>query len=99
MILTGKCREAFLGWSMYTEETFDLTQELFQHALIIDFFDSVGIYTSVLPTYNHFNRFFYAASGIDFKDVVYKVCDGDRTKATTEAIIKANEIFNNRNHD
>lgn len=96
MILTGKFKEAFLSYTKYSEETFDLCDELYQNALIIDFFDSVGIYISVVPTYNHFNRFFYAASGIDFKDVVYKVCDGDRTEATTEAIKKANEIFNSR---
>lgn len=106
MILTLKCKEAFLGWSMYTEETFDLTQELFQHALIIDFFDSVGLGIDTYTYLTKENEFRFGSDIIATFDIINDSATinlgihfDTRTQATTEAIKKANEIFNNRNHD
>jgi len=92
MKLTGKCKEAFFNQTLYTEITFDLIGELFQNALIIDFFDSVGIYISI--------NYDCISEGFELKIYSnnYKVCSGihERTEASNAAIEKANEIFNNR---
>lgn len=89
MILTGKCKEDFLKHTLYTDTTFDLIDELFQTALIIEFFDSVGIrigisYFNVGLGYFEYRIHYHGAVGTGVT----------RQQATNEAIKKANLIYN-----
>ena len=66
VLLTGKCKEEFLNyyWKNYiektrflkekseTEEFFNSLYPTFRNALIIDFFDSIGITIDVVPRMN-----------------------------------------------
>jgi hypothetical protein len=107
MKLTGKCKDAFLDyyWNNYiknigvisakigTEEFFNSLYPVFQNTLIIEFFDSVGIYIGVHPTiHNVFVSF------VNKKDTYKQWRDEDyydtRTEAINSAIKKANEIYN-----
>lgn len=45
--LTGKCKEEFLKQLKFSESIFINTSETFQNALIIDWFDSVGIWEEI----------------------------------------------------
>lgn len=88
MKLTGKCKETFGNQCEYDYSDIIKLPEIFQNALIIEFFDSVGIY--VIISYGHIsNSWIYEVNGI--ADNFFT----SRTKATNAAIEKANEIFNN----
>lgn len=91
MKLTGKAKEDFYNKTLYTEINFDLVGELFQNALIIEFFDSVGIKIFPYPIIN----------SEDFDAVIqhenmYQAIDVrlSRQEAINAAIEKANEIYN-----
>ena len=87
MILTGKCLEAFLDWRFKNVSmVFNGCPESVDHALIIEFFDSVGIYICPVKLWGRWSDFF------DTELTQYKT----RVEATTEAIKKANEIFNSK---
>jgi len=116
MKLTGKCKEEFLEYywentikstmvcyKLDLEEFFDSLYPIFQNALIIDFFDSVGITIMVLPYATIFDlgdnlrgvdgtwSYFVYIKETHKKDGVdFK----SRTEATNEAIIKENIIYN-----
>jgi len=112
MILTDKCKEQFELWLMNGNDgvsnfgrTIKLTRIYFlslkescQHALIIEFFDSVGIYinTSHIPFSKEFR-----VEVREYDNTFLSSCDyipfNTRTEATQSAITKANEIFNNLN--
>ena len=90
MILTGKCRDEFLDWSFKNVSmVFNGCPESVEHALIIDFFDSVGIY--VITSYGVISNSWMFSVKKETGNFY-----SSRTQATTEAIKKANEIFNSR---
>ena len=94
MILTGKAKEAFLKHSIGKEiALFEAMLPIYQHALIIEWLDSVGIITEVIATYY---------DGWTFLPVVYDNfankhdIDFDydsRQQATEKAIERAVEIY------
>ena len=99
-ILTGKCKEAFID---YLDKTNQITiekgilklhwqdfPEKYTHALIIDFFDSVGIYVN--SDYFELNKGFYS----EVLDSNFAIVKPTRQEALTEAIKKANEIYNSK---
>ena len=101
MILTGKCKEAFEKRFLEKEKKFDfynknnkLLNDAIQNALIIDFFDSVGIYIEIK------NKFGQRKQYQRFSFIVKNYNSGflfnSRTEAINAAVAKANEIFNNR---
>lgn len=96
--LTEKCKEHFYNW--YEENAhvskfnktrnvtivhFIAQSETCQNALIIDFFDSVGIYITVDHNVT-VSKSFWCNS---VSDSIFN----SRTEATNAAIEKANEIF------
>ena len=98
MILNGKSEVDFIKWASYNygEDSGDLTmlREVYRNALIIEFFDSVGIYIEI-----HYSRIL----GDKFLCIVnteanYNLTSyqDSRQQATEQAIIKANEIHNAR---
>lgn len=94
MKLTGKAKEAFLDYVFKTNNVLDTSNELYLNALIIEFFDSVGIYIEI--------------GGIDYSGVLFwyniqehNTINGNnsfefetRAEATNAAIIKANDLYN-----
>ena len=114
MILTWKCKEAFID---YLDKTNQITiekgilklhwqdfPEKYIHALIIDFFDSVGIYISVkrLCTSLKFRCWYFIITN---KDGNYlnkhssdesRINNDSRIEITIEVIKKANEIYNEK---
>ena len=92
MILTGKAKEAFLKRSIGKEiALFEAMLPIYQHALIIEWLDSVGIYISTEYIYgDHFSCCVETLEQTTFTK-------GDtRQQATEKAIEKANEIYNEK---
>ncbi|MDM1073673.1 hypothetical protein HX001_14380 [Empedobacter brevis] len=104
MILTAKAEEDYFDWldnqgvngidiSNWEFEKFNLLSKVSQNALIIEWFDSVGIYVNVVRLNSIWNYSFWfnhnRYQGYDFKT---------RQEATEQAIIKANEIYNERKY-
>tara|TARA_R110000803_G_scaffold76454_2_gene141093 strand:+ start:1136 stop:1474 length:339 start_codon:yes stop_codon:yes gene_type:complete len=111
MKLTGKCKEEFEKWykntniwvnHLDTQEFLSLPQSL-QYGVYVDFFDSVGIYISMMASHSHavdsrFHGFDICVEGDGFCydiDMGYKT----RPEARTKAIEKANEIYNNNKNE
>ena len=109
MILTGKAKEDFENYilnenlrhnsevliSVYNQETLfidykDVKKPLL-NALIIEWFDSVGIY--ITSDYFELNKGFYS----EILESNFEIIKPTRQEALTEAIKKANEIYNNKN--
>ena len=111
-ILTGKAKEEFFNWldnqgvngidiSNWEFEKFHLLSNVSQNSLIIEWFDSVGIY--IMPEICSIKGIFTATI---FHEK-YRTKTGrtisvienfnSRQEALTEAIKKANEIYNNKN--
>lgn len=103
MLLTGKAKEDFLesfnkkcyDSFLEFEDLFSKNKELsiIRNALIIEWFDSVGIYIGIVR-FNVGSGYFEARvhynGGLYFTSI-------SRIEATQKAIIKANEIYNNLN--
>lgn len=94
MKLTRKCKEKFFEWYENREgntltviELELMSESVIQNALIIDFFDSVGVYIEISVTYG-FNWSIDDFGGEDYNN---------RQQATIQAIKKANDIYNERN--
>ena len=98
-ILTGKCKRTFLKWLKIRvnsklheidkiEFWFNLQDESFKITLIIEWFDSVGIY--ITSDYFELNKGFYS----EILDSNFAVVKSTRQEALTEAIKKANEYYN-----
>lgn len=96
MILTGKCKKDFGKWIYENDECYftDESMNIYNNALIIEFFDSVGIYVNVLK---------YGLSEPNKWVVIRSLCENNldfiyssRQEATIQAIIKANDIYNER---
>lgn len=108
MILTGKTKKDFEEWTN-TNYSFlklevkgsgiDILEYIensnMLNALIIEFFDSVGITVDVIPVLNNPIKWmpnpFWIEKEISTDDSEYYET---RTEATIEAIKKANEIYN-----
>lgn len=87
MILTGKAKEDFSY--KYNMSNFNEYSEVLQNALIIEFFDSVGIY---INTIRNIDSTIYCR--ILFLDQAFY--GKTRQEAAEKAILKANEIYNER---
>lgn len=108
MKLTGKCKEDFLDyyWENYiksigivgvkleAEEFFDSLYPIFKNALIIEFFDSVGIYIVTGLDTAFSNKFEYGIDFIKKETIFFDERFNSRTEATNAAIEKANELYN-----
>lgn len=98
MILTGKSEESFLHWytEKYSEYNLSYKDELHLNSMIIDWFDSVGIYIDIdVSTVTNIVMFSYFISHKEYfrsTEEYWKT----RSEATKAAIIKANEIYNKR---
>ena len=109
MLLTNKAKEDFENYvlnknlghdsevliSVYNQETLfidykDVKKPLL-NALIIEWFDSVGIY--ITSDYFELNKGFYS----EILNENFAIVKPTRQEALTEAIKKANEIYNNKN--
>lgn len=112
MILTGKSKEDFEKWlnkEMYylgrhnfedRDNNIEDLSDNFQNTLIIEWFDSVGIYIIISPSDNPKN-WFYTILGEDILSPFYQIYQSlddfkNRQEALTEAIKKANEIYNSK---
>jgi len=101
MKLTGKCFEDFLSFfnskRRGTEVSLYQLPELFQNALIIEFFDSVGIYILIDMNGGYFHFIIKETNKNSFGGLKKHWQDGEsktRVKSTNSAIEKANEIYN-----
>ena len=101
MILNGKAKEDFKEWVFENYYFQDLNVLYPLHlidTLIIEWFDSVGIYI-YLETGTYFNKpnFRYKIITNDDTCIGYK--EYSRKEATVEAIKKANDIYTNMIYD
>ena len=94
MILTGKAKEDFLNSKVIggNIKHFDMMMPLYQNALIIEWFDSVG-YIIIIGHNSLIKKFYYCIEKI-FYDCGTQ---STRQEATIEAIKKANELYNLKN--
>ena len=101
MILTKKSNRTFLKWLKIRvnsklheidkiEFWFNLQDESFKITLIIEWFDSVGIY--ITSDYLELNKGFYS----EILNENFEIIKPTRQEALTEAIKKANEIHNSK---
>ena len=102
MILTGKAKEDFEKWlysndvlikdgiydDTYLIEVFEELPLSLQYAFIIEWFDSIGIY--ITSDYFELNKGFYS----EILNENFAIVKPTRQEALTEAIKKANEIYN-----
>lgn len=96
MILTGKAKENFINFMCKTypdirwHEYENFTHSMI-YALIIDFFDSVGIY---IETWEYQGFCWQVNSNLLDESPKYNEALKTRPEAQTEAIKKANQIYN-----
>lgn len=99
MKLTGKSLEQFEKWytSLYFKlgknnfthiDCFWSQQDSMQYGVLIDFFDSVGIYINIIGNVFHSYQLYVDSTLITHFD--------SRPQARTKAIETANEIYNKR---
>ena len=94
MILTGKAKEDFYKYiNIKDYKLFDYVRkkyanEIVLNALIIEWFDSVGIY--ITSDYFELTKGFYS----EVLDSNFAIVKPTRQEALTEAIKKANEYYN-----
>lgn len=102
MILTDETLEAFQEYLYNTNkenliDDFESIDVVIKNALIIDFFDSVGIYIEIRRNNNNpLNKGFrgYVVKRINSYHQCTSIPKSNRQEATTEAIKKANDIYN-----
>ena len=101
MILNGKAEEEFFDWldnqgvngidiSNWEFEKFQLLSNVSQNALIIEWFDSVGII--ITSDYFELNKGYYS----EILNENFEIIKPTRQEALIEAIKKANEIYNSK---
>ena len=108
MLLTNKAKEDFENYvlnknlghdsevliSVYNQETLFIdykdVKKTLLNALIIEWFDSVGIY--ITSDYFELNKGFYS----EILNENFEIVKPTRQEALTEAIKKANEIYNSK---
>ena len=94
MILTGKALDHYKIWfdKYYNDYwTYYQSKPTILNALIIEWFDSVGIY--ITSDYFELNKGFYS----EILNENFAIVKPTRQEALTEAIKKANEIYNEKN--
>lgn len=115
MILTGKAKEDFLKWCKQDANWMQTYEDIFLHALIIEWFDSIGIIITISEDsfnyvdeeetkdywYSVFSYFIKKYSdiedGLNNYEEYYDTEEfSNRQESTKKAIIKANEIYNER---
>lgn len=89
MILTEKALEDFRY--KYNMSNFNEYSEVLQNALIIEFFDSVGIYIDIRI---EFNDSFVLKTFDSYAEDDYVGNFSNRQDATIQAIKKANDLYN-----
>ena len=112
VLITGKCKEEFLNfyWKNYigktrflnekteTDDFFHSLYPTFKNALILDFFDSVGVYIAILPIIYQNEKLNCFQVEINNKIIGHKTKQSrnfdNRTDALLRAIEMTNEIFN-----
>ena len=103
MMLTGKSKRTFLKWLKIRvnstlheidniEFWFNLQDESFKITLIIEWFDSVGIYVNAELDYLHIVWFPTINNNWNFEEYEFET----RQEAIKEAIKEANEIYNSK---
>ena len=99
MILTGKAKEDFIKTKIGNEiSLFESMLPIYSNALIIEWFDSVGIYIfidSVKSYKERFWRFHIAMNDLD-RNIREEFYMDNRSEITYKAIKKANEIYNSK---
>jgi len=95
MILNGKAERDFCKWvfEKHNIQPYNIWNKIFLNALIIDWFDSVGIYINIEPFY-YKKQLYFKQYVLGYKDINEQNTYFKRTDATEEAIKKANEIYN-----
>lgn len=107
MKLTGKAKEDFLKWVkkrcnikihelIKIEMWFDIQDDAFKNALIIEWFDSVGIYIIIKKTVDIYWLYDIQYQNSNINISVFEPMQESRREAIKQAIIKANEIYNDR---
>jgi len=87
--LTDKCLDAFGDKHAYDYKEFMELPESCKNALIIDFFDSVGIKIGIDPVYDMQGTYRAYVGNFGFQSMY-------RNVAIENAIIKANFLFNEK---
>ena len=103
IILTDKAKSDFGFWlfqrraSVEEQANFRKLSETAKYAIIIEWFDSVGIYIGV-GSYDNYHKIDFAFNIVKFDGEHDSFDCGfeDRIKATKESIIVANELYNKR---
>ena len=103
IILTDKSKQDFGRWhferrtSIEEYSSFHKLSETAQYAVIIEWFDSVGIYIQV-GSYDNFPEAHFALNVVtnDGLNAMFDCGFSNRILATKEAIILANELYNKR---
>ena len=93
MILNGKAKEDFKEWvfeNYYFQDLNVLYPLHLVDTLIIEWFDSIGIYIGVYP--NNMSSYLSFEMSINDDWIGEELT---RQEATQEAIIKANDLYNN----
>ena len=100
MILTGKAKEDFIEYYnnhsikyLLSWTYFDDLPLVVKNALIIEWFDSVGIYINIENLYYQSWWYYKVKQCPDTYEQV--IMQNTRQKAIEKAIKKANEIYNN----
>lgn len=96
MILTGKALEDFTQWN--SNKQFDMMLPFeyptYLNALIIEWLDSVGVYIEIFNEFGDFGMSIHRGS---YKNPIESIGHWKtRQEATEQAIIKANDIYNER---
>lgn len=103
MELTGKCKADFEKSKLANNyNLFNTMLPIYQNALIIEFFDSVGIYIHLKRNcfFSEYRHWFFIITDVNgchlnnFLEV--KIENNSRQEAQIEAIKKANEIYNDK---
>ena len=101
MKLTGKCKEDFEKWysiefekrNLPYSQGFDISDNSIKYGVYVDFFDSVGV--NIWDYSTDKNKWYFSIlSNFRFLNNNKNHFD-TRNEARTEAIKKANEIYNN----
>lgn len=91
--LNGKCKEKFLEWLDEESTWFQTFSDTHQNALIIEFFDSVGIIINIVN--QDLQRWFYYEIKTTERVQGFNLVR-TRQEATIQAIKRANNLYNER---
>jgi hypothetical protein len=88
VLITGKAERDFYKWlfEKHNLQPYNIFNRIFTNALIIEWFDSVGIYINIIGYSKTKWRVLVRSN--------YDEYFNSRQQATEEAIKKANEIYN-----